>query len=149
MQRQYPDRPIMAVGAIVVKSGRVLLARRGKEPSYGLWSVPGGAVRLGEGLKAAAAREIREECGIEIELTDVIEVIERLHRDGDGRIRYHYVIVDYLARWVAGDIQPSDEVLEARWVAPEEFPGYQMTPGTADVIQRMLAAGRRAGILPG
>ena len=147
MQRRYPERPIVAVGAIVVRNGRVLLARRGKEPSYGLWSVPGGAVRLGERLKAAAAREIREECGIEIELTDVIEVIERLHRDGDGRIRYHYVIVDYLARWVAGDIQPSDEVLETRWVTPEEFPGYQMTTGTADVIQRMLAAGKRAGIL--
>ena len=147
MQRRYPDRPILAVGAIVVKSRRVLLARRGKEPSYGLWSVPGGAVGLGEELKAAAAREIREECGIEIELTDVIEVIERLHRDGDGRIQYHYVIVDYLARWVAGDIQPSDEVLEARWVAPEEFPGYQMTAGTADVINRMLAAGRRTGVL--
>jgi ADP-ribose pyrophosphatase YjhB (NUDIX family) len=147
MQRRYPDMPILAVGAIVVKSGRVLLARRGNEPSYGLWSVPGGAVRLGEGLKAAAAREIREECSIEIELTDVIEVIERLHRDGDGRIQYHYVIVDYLARWEAGDIQPSDEVLEARWVAPEEFPGYQMTAGTADVITRMLVAGRRAGVL--
>jgi ADP-ribose pyrophosphatase YjhB (NUDIX family) len=147
MQRRYPERPIMAVGAIVVKNGRVLLARRGKEPSYGLWSVPGGAVRVGEGLKAAAAREIREESGVEIELTDVIEVIERLHRDGDGRIQYHYVIVDYLARWVAGDIQPSDEVLEARWVAPEEFPKYPMTAGTADVIQKMLTAGRRAGVL--
>src|SRR3990172_1583503 len=140
MERRYPDRPILAVGAIVVKSGRVLLARRGREPSYGLWSVPGGAVRLGEGLKAAAAREIREECSIEIELTDVVEVIERVHRDGDGRIQYHYVIVDYLARWVAGDIQPSDEVLEARWVAPEEFPGYQMTAGTADRIHKMLSA---------
>ena len=137
----------MAVGAVVVRDGCVLLARRGKEPSYGLWSVPGGAVGLGEELKAAAAREIREECGIEIELTDVIEVIERLHRDGDGRIQYHYVIVDYLARWAAGEIQPSDEVLEARWVAPQEFPGYQMTAGTADAIQRMLAAGKRAEII--
>ncbi|HSC71002.1 MAG TPA: NUDIX hydrolase [Candidatus Methylomirabilis sp.] len=147
MQRRYPERPIMAVGAIVVKNGRVLLARRGKEPSYGVWSVPGGAVRLGEGLKAAAVREIREECGIEIELTDVVEVIERLHRDGGGRVQYHYVIVDYLARWVAGKLSSSDEVLEARWVAPEEFPRYQMTTGTADVIQKMLAAGRRAGVL--
>jgi ADP-ribose pyrophosphatase YjhB (NUDIX family) len=147
MQRRYPDRPIMAVGAIVVRSGRVLLARRGKEPSYGLWSVPGGAVRLGERLEAAAAREIREECGVEIELTDVIEVIERLHWDGEGRVQYHYIIVDYLARWVAGDLKPSEEVLEARWVDPEDFPEYQMTAGTADVIQKMLAAGRRAEII--
>jgi ADP-ribose pyrophosphatase YjhB (NUDIX family) len=139
----------MAVGAIVVKDGRVLLARRGREPSYGLWSVPGGAVRVGEGLKAAAAREIREECGIEIELTDVVEVIERMHRDGGGRTQYHYVIVDYLARWVAGGLKPSPEVLEARWVSPEDFPGYPMTAGTADVIQRMLAVGRRLGVIPG
>jgi len=137
----------MAVGAIVVKDGRVLLARRGKEPSYGVWSVPGGAVRLGEGLKAAAAREIREECGLEIELTDVVEVIERLHRDGEGKIQYHYVIVDYLARWMAGELKPSDELLEARWVAPEEFSKYQMTTGTADIIQRMLAAGKRAEVI--
>jgi ADP-ribose pyrophosphatase YjhB (NUDIX family) len=137
----------MAVGAVVVRNGRVLLARRGREPSYGLWSVPGGAVRLGEGIKAAAAREIREECGIEIALTDVVEVIERLHRDGEGRIQYHYVIVDYLARWVAGDIRPSDEVLEARWVSPGEFPRYQMTPGTADVIRKMLSVGKRAEVI--
>jgi ADP-ribose pyrophosphatase YjhB (NUDIX family) len=77
----------------------------------------------------------------------VIEVIERLHRDGEGRIQYHYVIVDYLARWVAGEIQPSDEVLEARWVEPEEFPKYQMTAGTAEVIHKMLAAGKRAEII--
>ncbi len=137
----------MAVGAIVVKDGHVLLARRGKEPSYGVWSVPGGAVHLGEGLKAAAAREIREECGIEIALADVIEVIERMVRDAEGRIQYHYVIVDYLARWVSGDLAPSPEVLEARWVAPDNFSHYQMTTGTAEVINRVLAAGKRAGII--
>ncbi len=147
MKRRYPDRPIMAVGAIVVKDGHVLLARRGKEPSYGVWSVPGGAVHLGEGLKVAAAREIREECGIEIALADVIEVIERMVRDSEGRVQYHYVIVDYLARWVSGDLAPSSEVLEARWVAPEEFPQYQMTTGTAEVINRVLAVGKRAGII--
>jgi mutator protein MutT len=147
MRRQYPDRPIVAVGAIVVKDGRVLLARRGKEPSYGLWSVPGGAVDLGEGLKPATQREVREECGIEVDLTDVIEVVERMVRDESGRIQYHYVIVDYLARWVSGELAPSSEVLEARWVAPEDFPQYQMTVGTAEVINRMLAVGRRMGVV--
>ena len=147
MRRRYPDRPIMAVGAIVVKDGRVLLARRGKEPSYGLWSVPGGAVHLGEALKTAALREIREECGIKIDLADVVEIVERMVRDADGRIQYHYVIVDYLAHWAQGDLAPSSEVLEARWVAPEEFPQYQMTAGTVEVINRMLAAGRRAGYI--
>jgi 8-oxo-dGTP diphosphatase len=137
----------MAVGAIVVKDGRVLLARRGKEPSYGLWSVPGGAVHLGETLKAAALREIREECGIEIDLGDVVEIVERMVRDADGRIQYHYVIVDYLARWASGELAPSPEALEARWVAPEEFPQYQMTVGAAEVILRMLEAGKRAGVI--
>lgn len=139
----------MAVGAIVVRDGRVLLARRGKEPSYGLWSVPGGAVRLGEGLKPAAQREIREECGVEIDVADVIEVVERMVRDADGRVQYHYVIVDYLARWVSGDLAPSSDVLEARWVPPEDFPRYQMTTGTAEVVTRILEAGKRTGILPG
>ena len=145
--RRYPDRPILAVGAIIIKDGRVLLARRGKEPSYGLWSVPGGAVDLGEGLRPAAQREIREECGIEVDLTDVIEIVERVVRDESGRIQYHYVIVDYLARWVSGELAPSSEVLEARWVPPEDFPQYQMTVGTAEVIHRMLEAGKRAAVI--
>jgi 8-oxo-dGTP diphosphatase len=145
MKRRYPDQPIMAVGAVVVKDGRVLLARRGKEPSYGLWSVPGGAVRVGEGLKTAALRELWEECGVQVDIGDVTEIVERMVRDGEGRVQYHYIIVDYLARWVSGELAPSSEVLEARWVAPEEFPRYQMTAGTAEVVNRMLAAGRRAG----
>jgi len=121
-QRRYPERPFVAVGTIVLRDGCVLLARRGKEPSYGLWSLPGGAVDLGEGLKGAAARETREECGIEIEVTDVLEVVERMVRDPDGRVQFHYVIVDYLARWASGELAASPEVLEARWVAPEDFP---------------------------
>lgn len=145
--RRYPERPILAVGAIVVKDGRVLLARRGKEPSYGFWSVPGGAVHVGEGLRLATQREIREECGIEVDLTDVIEVVERMVHDESGRVQYHYVIVDYLARWVSGELAPSSEVLEARWVPPGDFLQYQMTGGTAEVIHRMLKAGKRAGVV--
>ena len=137
----------MAVGAVVVKDGRVLLARRGREPSYGLWSVPGGAVRVGEGLKKAALRELWEECGVQADIGDVTEIVERMVRDGEGRVQYHYIIVDYLARWVSGELAPSSEVLEARWVQPEEFPQYQMTTGTAEVVNRMLAAGKRAGII--
>jgi ADP-ribose pyrophosphatase YjhB (NUDIX family) len=104
-------------------------------------------VHLGETLKTAALREIREECGIEIDLGDVVEIVERMVRDADGRIQYHYVIVDYLARWASGELAPSPEALEARWVAPEEFPQYQMTVGTAEVILRMLEAGKRAGVI--
>jgi 8-oxo-dGTP diphosphatase len=146
-QRRYPERPFVAVGTIVVRDGCVLLARRGKEPSYGLWSLPGGAVDLGEGLKHAAARETREECGIEIEITDVLEVVERMVRDPDGRVQFHYVIVVYLARWTSGELVSSPEVLEARWVPPEDFPQYEMTRGTAEVVLRMLDTGRKAGVL--
>jgi ADP-ribose pyrophosphatase YjhB (NUDIX family) len=146
-QRRYPERPFVAVGTIVVRDGCVLLARRGKEPSYGLWSLPGGAVDLGEGLKNAAARETREECGIEIGITDVLEVVERMVRDPDGRVQFHYVIVDYLARWTSGELVSSPEVLEARWVPPEDFPQYEMTRGTAEVVLRMLDTGRKAGVL--
>jgi 8-oxo-dGTP diphosphatase len=145
--RRYPDRPIVAVGAIVAENGRVLMARRGKEPSYGLWSVPGGAVHLGEDLKAAACREIKEELGIEVELTDVIEIMERVTRDAEGRIQYHYVVIDYLARHVGGEPTPSPEALEVRWIAPEDFPTYEMTRGTADIILRMLEKGKRAGVI--
>jgi 8-oxo-dGTP diphosphatase len=146
-QRRYPERPFVAVGTIVVRDGCVLLARRGKEPSYGLWSLPGGAVDLGEGLKVAAARETREECGIEIEITDVLEVVERMVRDPDGRVQFHYVIVDYLARWTSGELVSSSEVLEARWVPPEDFPKFELTRGTAEVVLRMLETGRKAGVL--
>ncbi|OGB94350.1 MAG: hypothetical protein A2Z31_06720, partial [candidate division NC10 bacterium RBG_16_65_8] len=118
-----------------------------KEPSYGLWSVPGGAVHLGEDLKTAARREIREELGIEVELTDVIEILERVTRDAEGRIQYHYVIVDYLARRANGEPTPSPEALEVRWIAPEEFSQYEMTRGTAEVIVRILEAGKKAGVI--
>lgn len=147
MKRRYPDGPVVAVGGIVVKDGRVLLIRRGKEPSYGLWSIPGGAVNLGEELRAATRREVREECGIEIDVTDMVEVLDRVVRDSDDRIQYHYVLIDYLARWASGEPAPSSDVLEARWVAPDDLSRYQMTRGTADVIRRMLAAGKQAGLI--
>jgi 8-oxo-dGTP diphosphatase len=147
MKRRYPEGPIVAVGGIVVKDGSVLLIRRGKEPSYGLWSVPGGAVDLGEGLRAATQREVREECDVEIDVTDVVEVLDRVVRDSDDKVQYHYVLIDYLARWVSGDPKPSSEILELRWVSPDDFPQYQMTRGTADVIHKMLADGKKAGVI--
>ncbi len=141
--REYPARPILAVGTVVVRDGCVLLARRGKAPSRGKWSVPGGAVNVGESLEDAARREIREECGIEVELTDTVEVIERITRDETDRIRFHYVIVDYVARWRSGEAGPSEEASEVRWVRPEDLEALDMTAGTAEVIRRML---QKAGV---
>ncbi len=141
--REYPARPILAVGAIVVRDGCVLVARRGKPPGLGKWSVPGGAVNVGESLEAAARREVREECGVEVELTDTLEVIQRITRDDTQRVRFHYVIVDYVARWLSGEPRPSEEASEVRWVRPEDLDALDMTPGTADVIRRMF---RKAGV---
>jgi 8-oxo-dGTP diphosphatase len=139
VKREYPDRPVLAVGAVVVKDGKVLLAKRGAEPGRGLWSLPGGAVHPGEEMKAAIARELREECGIEVAVEEAAEVVERMIPDAEGRLRYHYVILDYRARWLQGDLSPSEEVEEARWVDPGDLHQYRMTRGTADVIRRLLA----------
>ncbi|MBI2902155.1 MAG: NUDIX hydrolase [Candidatus Methylomirabilis oxyfera] len=139
VRREYPDRPILAVGAVVVKDGKVLLVKRGREPGRGLWTLPGGAVRQGEGLKAAVTRELREECGIEVAVEEIAEVVQRMIPDADGRMRYHYVILDYRTRWLRGDPSPSDDVEEARWVDIAELSYYQMTRGTADLIRRLLA----------
>ena len=138
VNREYPDHPVLAVGAVVVKDGKVLLAKRGAEPGRGLWSLPGGAVHPGEELKAAVARELREECGIEVVVEEAAEVVERMIPDAEGRLRYHYVILDYRARWLQGDLSPSEEVEEARWVDPGDLHQYRMTRGTANVIRRLL-----------
>lgn len=139
VKREYPDRPILAVGAVVVRDGKVLLTKRGREPGRGLWSLPGGAVHPGEELKAAVIRELREECGLEVAVEEVAEVVERMIHDAEGRLQYHYVILDYRTRWLRGDLSLSEEVEEARWVDPADLRYYQMTRGTADVIRRLLA----------
>lgn len=142
MARRYPERPIVAVGALVVKGGLILLARRGKEPHYGQWSLPGGVVRTGEGLKEAVKRELKEECGVEVEVEDVAEVMEKLVRNEGGRIQYHYVIIDYLATWRGGELKASSDLLEARWVNRSDLHHYELTDGTLWVIERLLARGK-------
>ncbi|MDE2180230.1 MAG: NUDIX hydrolase [candidate division NC10 bacterium] len=142
-ERTYPDHPVLAVGAVVVRDGKVLLVLRGREPGRGLWSLPGGVVHPGETLKTAVVRELREECGIEVAVAETAEVVERLIQDAEGRMQYHYVILDYQAKWLQGELAPSDEVGEARWVDPDSLHHYRLTHGTADVIHRLLA--RRSG----
>lgn len=139
MARRYPERPVVAVGALVVKEGLILLARRGKEPDVGKWSLPGGVVRTGESLKEAVKRELKEECGVEVEVEDPPEVVERLVRDEEGRIQYHYVIIDYLAPCREGELKASSDLLEARWVNLGDLHRYELTDGTLEVIERLLA----------
>jgi mutator protein MutT len=139
VRREYPDHPVLAVGAVVTREAKVLLVKRGRDPGRGLWTLPGGAVHAGEALKPAVARELGEECGIEVAVEDIAEVVERMFFDDGGRLRYHYVIIDYRARWLRGDPAPSKEVEEARWVDIADLAHYRMTRGTADLIRRLVA----------
>lgn len=137
-ERQYPRHPVLAVGGVVVRDGKVLLVLRGREPGRGLWSLPGGVVHCGETLRAAVVRELREECGIDVAVAETAEVVERMIPDADGRLQYHYVILDYQARWLQGELTASEEVEDARWVDLDSLDRYRMTYGTADVIRRLL-----------
>jgi len=120
MQREYPEAPLIAVGAVVVDAGRVLLVRRGAEPLRGEWSLPGGLLELGESLTAGVLREVREETGLVVEPLELIELLDRIHRVGE-RVRYHYVIADYLCRVIGGALQAASDADAVRWVERAEW----------------------------
>lgn len=145
--REYPDSPRVGVGAVVIKEGRVLLVRRGVAPASGLWAIPGGALELGETLQEAAEREIREETGITIRAGEPVFTCDVCHRDNDGRVRFHYVIVDLAADYVSGDVSAADDALEARWVAPEEMETLPATKTTVKLLEQIgfLPAKRGSG----
>lgn len=138
MEREYPQAPIAAVGVVVVRGDQVLLVKRGQEPSRGRWSLPGGAVELGETVTQAAQREVREECGIEVEIGDVIEVIDRIIPDDDGRTRYHYILIDLLARHRSGDPTASSDAAAVRWVSEKELEQLELSQATRRVIRKGL-----------
>ncbi|MDH7490232.1 MAG: NUDIX hydrolase [Anaerolineae bacterium] len=139
MKRKYPDAPVVSVGAIVVREGRVLLAQRGHPPGEGMWAFPGGVVDLGETLAEAAEREIREECGIRVRVLRPFAVVDRILRDEVGRVEYHYVIVDMLAEWVEGELQASSDARQVGWFAAEELESLPLTRGVLELARRALA----------
>ena len=144
--REYPKHPVVAVGAVVLKGPTVLLVQRGREPNRHRWSLPGGVVRLGERFQDALIREVREECGIEVEVRDLLEVVDRVHHDQGGRVRYHYVIIDFLAAWKSGRLKAGSDVLAARWVPLEGLAEYPLTDGLVEVIgQGLQVEDRRRG----
>jgi 8-oxo-dGTP diphosphatase len=134
-RREYPDRPIVGIGAVVVHEGRVLLVRRGAAPSRGLWAVPGGSLELGETLQQGAEREILEETGVTIRARDPIYAFDFFERDGDGRIRFHFVIVDLAADYIRGNAKGADDALEARWLAPEDLAGLPVSKNTLKLLR--------------
>lgn len=139
MSREYPDHPRVGVGAIVLHEGRVLLVRRGRPPAAGKWSVPGGLLDLGETTPEAARREVREECGIDVRVEGLVGVLDRVIRDDAGRVRYHWVLVDYLARPASTELTVGDDAAEARWVALDEVEKLDTTEGLVDMIRRAAA----------
>ena len=142
--RKYPDRPYVGVGAVIVQDGRVLIVKRKYDPLAGQWSIPGGAVEIGETLEGCVAREMLEETGLEIEVGPVIEVFDRITRDDVGKVRYHFVLVDYLCWPAGGHLQAGSDVADARFVEPSDLGQYQLTTKAMEVIARALELDRDA-----
>ncbi len=144
MKRKYPERPIVGVGGIVLHEDRVVLVKRGREPSLGEWSIPGGAVHVGETLKEAVVREVLEETHLEVEVVALIEVLERIFREPDGRVAYHYVLADFLCRPKSGELAAGSDAREAQYVALADIPAFPLVAKTRRVIEqaaRRLKAG--------
>ncbi len=117
MKRDYPEHPIIGVGAVIVQAGRVLLVRRDTEPLRGEWSVPGGMLELGEKLRDGVRREVLEETGLDVETGDVLDVFDSIFTDALGRTQYHYVLIDYLCRPLSGEARAGSDVSDVRWVS--------------------------------
>jgi 8-oxo-dGTP diphosphatase len=140
VSREYPDYPRIGVGAIVLHEGRVLLVKRGHAPGLGLWSVPGGLVDLGETTVDAARREVDEETGLKVRIAGLVGVLDRVTRDAEGRVRYHWVLIDYLAIPESTEtLTAGSDAAEVRWVTIDEVERLPITEGLMDMIRRAVA----------
>jgi 8-oxo-dGTP diphosphatase len=135
MKREYPDAPLVGVGAIIVEENRVVLVKRGHPPLAGEWSIPGGVLEVGETLRQAAVREAFEETGLTVEPADLLGVFDRILRDADGRTLYHYVLIDFLCRRLGGELRAAGDADDARWFSRDEIGGLSLAKDTAEVIQ--------------
>jgi 8-oxo-dGTP diphosphatase len=145
MQREFPSAPLVGVGAVVVDEQRVLLVRRGREPLKGHWSLPGGLLELGEPLTAGVAREVLEETGLTVEPIELIELLDRIHHH-DERVRYHYVIADYLCRVTGGTLAAASDADDVRWAERAEWNGnhqLKLDPVTVRIIELGWQRARR------
>jgi 8-oxo-dGTP diphosphatase len=139
MGREYPDSPLIGVGAVIVEAGRVLLIRRGTAPLLGEWSLPGGVLECGETLREATIREACEETGLVVEPGEMLGVYERVIRDEEGRVRYHYVLIDFLCHPAAGDLRAGSDAADARWFTRGELPSLKLAFDANDVVLKGLA----------
>jgi 8-oxo-dGTP diphosphatase len=138
MRREYPPAPIVAVGVIIRQAERIVLIRRAKQPSKGLWTFPGGAIELGESLHDAARREALEETGLLVEIGNVATVVDSIVPGDEGQVMYHYVIVDYLARPIGGTLRPGSDVDDARWFGLADLDGLAMTEKAGELARQLL-----------
>jgi 8-oxo-dGTP diphosphatase len=141
--RRHPDRPVVAVGAVILDNDRVLLVKRGQEPLKGAWSLPGGVVEIGETLDAALAREVLEETGLSVEVGDVVDVLDRVQIDADGRVEYHYVIIDYLCRPWTDRLAHGSDAEDVRWMKIADLAGHGVTAKAIAVVQKALELSRK------
>lgn len=138
MKREYPTQPVAGVGALIVHEGKLLIVKRGVEPSKGKWSIPGGAVELGERIRDALLREVKEECGLDVEiaLEKPMDAIDNITISKDGRLQYHYVLLQFLARLKGGILKPASDVSDAKWVPLDEVEKYDLTKSFRSFFQK-------------
>jgi ADP-ribose pyrophosphatase YjhB (NUDIX family) len=136
MQREFPEVPLVGVGAIIIESSRVLLVKRAHPPLQAQWSIPGGVLEVGELVREAAIREAREETGLIVEPADLLGVYDRVLRNAEQRVQYHYVLIDFLCRWVGGELAAASDAAEVRWFTREELPALKLAEDTQDVIRK-------------
>lgn len=141
MKREYPERPLVGVGAVIVEGDRVVLVRRAAEPMAGEWSIPGGLLELGETMRAGAAREALEETGLQVEAGEVLEVLDRIVPDANGKPRFHYVLIDFLCRRVAGELRAGGDAAEARWAQEADLASLGVAEAAVKIIRKGLSQG--------
>jgi ADP-ribose pyrophosphatase YjhB (NUDIX family) len=127
LKRLYPDQPIVGIGVVLVHNGKLVLIKRGNDPGRGKWSIPGGLVELGEQIESAVIREANEETCLTVKNPQIVDVVDNVERDAEGKVKYHYVIVDYLVEVVCGDIAAASDAEELRWVPFDEVESYVLT----------------------
>ena len=138
MAREYPEHPVVGVGGVVVRNGRALIVKRAHEPRKGEWSLPGGLLELGESLQDAVRREIKEETALDVTVGPIIETFDRVHRDDQGRIRYHFVIVDFVCWPNGGEAMPGSDADGVAWVSLQEVDDYKVNAHAKAVIEKGL-----------
>ena len=145
MKREYPETPLVGVGAIIISDGSVALVKRGHAPLLGEWSIPGGVLEVGETLRKAAIREALEETGLTVEPGELLGVFERVLPDEQGRMKYHYVLIDFLCRPIAGELVAGDDAEEVRWFRHDELALLELARETEEVILNGFKKAGRSG----